>query len=77
MDSVLSWLLRCFQYAFAMETGNKICTGAGLFLDKAVFDAAVEKVLLGFVIFRIRQGTIDFRIVGCAAAGDVLTHEAE
>ena len=39
--------------------------------------STVKEVLFGFVVFFVRQGPIDFRVLCCRAAGNVLPHETE
>ena len=63
-----------WQNAFALKTGDEGTAGTILFLDETVFNAAVKEVLFGFVVFGVRQRTIDFRMLGSRAAGNVLTH---
>ena len=46
-------------------------------MDEAILDETGEEVILGFLVFVIREGPVDFRIVGGLATGDVLAHEAE
>lgn len=47
------------------------------FLDEAVFDAAVEEVLFGFIVLFVRQGPVDFGVFPGPAAGYILAHQTE